>query len=111
MGAQYKVLGQTVPAASINTTLYTVPSTANTIVSTLAICNPNPIANVGVSIMVIPNGQSLTHKNYITYNMPVPFYDTITLTIGITLAGGDSIQVYANGYSNISFSAFGTEIT
>jgi hypothetical protein len=111
MGAQYKVLGQVTPASLVNTVLYTAPSTANTIVSTLAICNPNAAANVQVQIAVIPNGTSFTQKNYIAYNLPIPFYDTITLTLGLTLSGNDSIQVYANGYSNVSFSAFGTEIT
>ena len=113
MAAQYKVLGQVAPTSNTLTTLYTTPSSANTIVSTLAICNPNPTstANVPVHIVVLPNGQTLSQNNYIVYNLPIPSFDTVTLTLGITLAGGDRIQVNSNGVSNISYSAFGTEIT
>jgi len=112
MAIQYKVLGQVAPTSATMTTLYTTPSNANTIVSTLAICNPNPTstANVPIHIVVIPNGQTLSQNNYIAYNLPIPSSDTITLTLGITLSGGDRIQVSSNGVSNISYSAFGTEI-
>ena len=111
MGASYKVLGQQTPTANTNTTLYTVPASTNTIVSTINICNPNAAANVGVNIAVVPSGRSLSQNNYIVYQLPIPSYDAVALTMGITLASNDSIQVYATNYSNVAFSAFGTEIT
>lgn len=111
MPAQYKVLGQQTPLSNTMTTLYTVPASTNTIVSTLNICNPNYLVNVAVSIAVIPNGRTLASNSYLVYSLPVPYWDTISLTLGLTLSSNDVIQVYANGQGNVAFSAFGTEIT
>ena len=39
MATTYKVLGQSNPAATTATTLYTVPSATSTVISTITICN------------------------------------------------------------------------
>jgi hypothetical protein len=39
MATTYKVLGQLNPAATTPTTLYTVPASTSTVVSTITICN------------------------------------------------------------------------
>lgn len=109
MAITYKVLGQSNPAATTNTTLYTVPSSTSTVVSTITICNQSAV-NDTYRIAVRPAGATLDPKHYIAYNSAIPAYDSISLTLGITLATTDVITVYA-GTTTLSFSAFGSEIS
>ena len=108
MPQTYKVLGQTNPSAITNTNLYTVPSGASTIISTISICATS--GTDAYRISVVPNGESLSTKHYIAYDAGIDSQDTIVLTLGLTLSAGDVISVYAAS-SNLAFSAFGTEIT
>ena len=105
----YKILGQTNPAITTITDLYTVPS------ATSAVCSTLNIANLAASgstfrIAVIPSGSSLQAKNYLAYDTVVPANDSIGLTIGVTLGQYDKIQVYSSTVSQ-SFNLFGTEIS
>lgn len=109
MPTSYKVLGQSTPSANTVTTLYTVPSTANTVVSTVAICN-QAAANANVSIAICPANTAVTTSQNIVSNALVVANDTVFLTLGVTLATTDTIRVSAN-VANISFNAFGSEIT
>ena len=108
MAIVYKVLGQVNPTANVMTQLYSVPIGANTIISTLAICNQNGAAT-SFSVAVQPGGVGVTAPNYIMYNTPLAGYDTITLTMGITLGSTDSVSVNAFS-STTSITAFGSEI-
>jgi hypothetical protein len=107
MAIAYKVLGQSNPTAVTTTQLYVVPTGANTIVSTLAICNQATATTVNVA--VIPGGGTLTSQNYIMYNTALAANDTITLTMGMTMGTFDVLSVSA-GSSTVSFTAFGSEI-
>jgi hypothetical protein len=105
----YKILGQSNPALTSSTDLYTVPA------ATSAVCSTLNIANLAVSsstfrIAVIPSGSSLQAKNYLAYDTVVPANDSIGLTIGVTLGQYDKIQVYSSTVSQ-SFNLFGTEIS
>ena len=105
----YKVLGQLNPSATTETTLYTAPSATQTVVSTLTICNQTASAAT-YRIAVRPSADNSTAaKHWIIYGATVAASDTTALTLGITLATGDKIQVYASS-ANLSFSAFGSEI-
>lgn len=108
MGIVYKVLGQSSPTLATLTDIYTVPSTANTVVSTITVCNRD-LNNGTFRIAVRPAGESINSKHYISYDVAVPALDSISLTMGITLAQTDVISVYA-GNANISFNVFGSEI-
>ena len=108
MATAYKVLGQSAPSAVTNTTLYTVPSATSAVCSTLAICNRGATTNVRVAIR--PAGATLANQHYIVYDNYVNQYDTIFLTLGVTLATTDVVTIYA-GSANTSFSLFGSEIT
>lgn len=108
MATIYKVLGQLNPAATTASTLYTVPSATSTIISTITICNQAATAT-SFRIAVRPAGAVLAALHYINYDTPLPANDTITATLGITLATTDIITVYA-GTATVSFSAFGSEI-
>jgi hypothetical protein len=108
MAITYKVLGQINPSANIATTVYTVPSLTSTVLSTVTVCNQ---ANTGATfrLSVRPSGESLAAKHYINYDTPVPANDTISLTLGITLAATDVLTASANT-SSVSINAFGSEI-
>ena len=108
MAASYKVLGQSAPAATTNTDLYTCASANGAIGSTLAICNRG--ATTTCRVAVRPAGAGIANQHYIAYDIPVSAADTLFLTIGIALANTDVVSVYANT-ANTSFSLFGTELT
>lgn len=108
MATIYKVLGQSAPAATTLTTLYTVPLATATVISTLAICNQSATAAT-FRLAIRVNGAALDVKQYLNYDTPVSGNDTITLTIGMTLAAGDIISIYAST-NTLSFSAFGSEV-
>lgn len=109
MAIVYKVLGQSNPSATTATTLYTVPVGTSTVVSTIAICNQVASADT-FRIAIRPAGATLAAQHYIAYNNPITANDTITLTIGITLAATDVVTVYA-GTGTLSFNLFGSEIS
>jgi hypothetical protein len=108
MAIAYKVLGQSNPTIYTMTQLYVVPTGANTIVSTLAICNQAVTATT-VNVAVIPGGGTLTSQNYIMANTALAANDTITLTMGMTMGASDVLSV-STGSSTVSFTAFGSEI-
>lgn len=108
MATTYKVLGQSNPAATTATTLYTVPASTSTVVSTLVVCNQ--AASSGTfRIAVRPTGAVLAAQHYIAYDVAISANDSIALTIGLTLATTDVVTVYASS-ATMSFSLYGSEI-
>lgn len=108
MPQTYKVLGQTNPAASGLTTLYTVPSGAQTVCSTLSICNIGTTSTFRVAVR--PTGAAIANQHYIVYDNYVNNNDSIMLSLGLSLGALDVVSVYAAS-SGLSFSLFGSEIT
>lgn len=109
MANTYKVLAQSAPSATTNTTLYTVPAATSTVVSTITICN-RASSQGTYRIAVRPAGASLADQHYIAYDVPIQANDTTALTLGITLATTDIITVYASS-ANFSFGLFGSEVS
>ena len=109
MATAYKVLGQQIPAATTATTLYTVPASTSTVVSTITICNQASSAAT-YRIAVRPAGATLAAVHYIVYGATVAASDSTALTLGLTLATTDVITVYSST-ATLSFSAFGSEIS
>ena len=109
MPTTYKVLGQSNPNAVTLTSLYTVPSSTSTVVSTVTIAN---LANASGTfrVAVRPAGESIANKHYVAYDVTIAALDTITLTLGITLAATDVISVYASA-ATMAFAAYGSEIS
>lgn len=108
MANAYKVLGQSLPAATTATTLYTVPSATSAVCSTLTICNQGVTTTYRIAIR--PAGATLAAVHYIVYDQYINANDTVFLTLGISLATTDVVTVYS-GTATVSFSLFGTEIT
>ena len=109
MPTVYKVLGQSNPAATTATTLYTVPAATSTIVSTITVCNQAATAGT-YRIAVRIAGASLAKPQYVVYDASLSANSTDTITLGITLAATDVVTVYAST-ADFSFSAFGTELS
>ena len=109
MPTTYKVLGQSNPSATTATTLYTVPSTTQTIVSTITVCNQAATAAT-YRIAVRVAGAALAATQYIAYDVSLPANASDTLTLGVTLGATDVITVYASS-ATMSFNAYGSEIS
>lgn len=108
MATTYKVLGQAAPSATTDTTLYTVPSSTQAVVSTIAVCN-RAASSGTFRIAIRPNGATLANEHYIAYDSTVAANDSTFITIGVTLGDTDVITVYASS-ADQTFSAFGSEI-
>ena len=105
----YKVLGQSVPSATTETDLYTVPSTTSTIVSSIIVCNRGT-SQASFRVSVAVGGGTTANKDYIYYDLLISGNDTFIATVGITLATTDKVKVYASS-ANLSFSLYGSELT
>jgi hypothetical protein len=101
-------LGQSNPSATTATTLYTVPSLTEAIVSTITVCNQAATAAT-YRIAVRPDGAALAAQHYVAYDISLPANTTDTLTLGITINAADVITVYASS-ATMSFNAYGSEI-
>lgn len=102
-----KVLGQQAPTADTDTTLYTVPASTQTVVSTLTVANRGTNASL-FRVAVRPAGAALASQHYIYYGVSVPAGDAFAATLGITLAATDVVTVRAST-NDLSFSLFGEE--
>jgi len=108
MATVYKVLGQVNPSATTATTLYTVPASTSTVISTITVANLAGSAAT-FRISVRPAAAVQTNAMYIAYDVTVGALDTTTLTLGLTLATTDVITVYGST-ATLSFNAYGSEI-
>jgi len=109
MATTYKVLGQSAPAATTATTLYTVPASTSAVVSTVNVCNRSASVRT-FRIAVRPAGATLANQHYIAFGTAVAANDSIAVTIGVSMATTDVLEVYAST-TDLSFTAFGAEIT
>ena len=108
MPTTYKVLGQSNPSATTATSLYTVPSATQAVVSTIVIANL-AATSATFRIAVRVAGATLANSQYVAYDVTVGASDSTALTLGITLGAADVVTVYAST-ANLTFTAFGSEI-
>jgi hypothetical protein len=106
MATTYKVLGQ-VKSNTSAATLYTVPSATAAVCSSLIICNLGESTLYRVAVR--PSGVAIEDKHYVVYNAAVNQYDSVCLTLGITMGATDVMTVFAST-SSVSFNLFGSEI-
>jgi hypothetical protein len=109
MPTTYKVLGQSYPDAATDTTLYTVPASTSTVVSTVH-CFNSGNSNSYIDIAIRPAGAAIENKNYLLKTMQIAAGESLSLTIGITLATTDVITVRTS-LATVAFQAFGSEIS
>lgn len=109
MADQNKVLGQVAPAATTLTDLYTVPSSTQTVVSTLVVCN-RASTKTTFRVSVAVAGVADATNQYVYYDVSIAPNETFTGTLGMTLAATDRVRCYA-GAAQLTFQVFGVEIT
>ena len=112
MPTAYKTLGQSNPSATTATSLYTVPSSTSTVVSTITVCNQSA-SNASFSIALMNSSEfnaSAPAATFLIRGAVVPAADTLVLTMGLTANTGAVIAANTNS-ANISFAAFGSEIS
>ena len=109
MAQAYKVLAQSAPSATTNTDILTVGSGKSVVGSTLSVCNRGTTAAT-YRVAIRPGGATLANQHYMIYDASILAKDTVTLSVGLTLAATDVVTVYASS-ANFSFSLFGAEIS
>lgn len=113
MATTYKILGQSSPSTT-GAHLYTVSTTSATaqaVVSTIVVSNVATSAKTFRIAVKPTQGTAKTDNRYwLSYDTTVPANDSIILTYGMALSGSACIEVSGSD-SNVSFTAFGSEIT
>ena len=110
MATNYKTLGQLDLTSSSLTTLYTCPASTETVLSTVIIANRASAADT-FRLALRTDGDAISDKHYLAYDVPVAANDSTTLTLGITMAATDVLSVAAAGTaSTLSVNAFGAEV-
>ena len=109
MPTNYKVLGQSNPAATTASSLYTVPAATQSIISTITVANQAASAGT-YRIAVRVAGAALATAQYVVYDASLSGNSTDTMTLGITLDATDVVSIYAST-ADFSFNAFGTELS
>jgi hypothetical protein len=78
------------------------------------VCSTLVVGNRGLSatyrIAIRPGGASIANQHYLVYDAAGNQYDSAFFTLGISLAVGDVVSVYAST-ADVSFSLFGVEVT
>lgn len=110
MASSYKVLGQLDITSSTLTTLYTCPASTDTVVSSLIVANRGTAADT-FRIALRTDGDAISDKHYIAYDVPLAGNDSTTLTLGMTLQATDVVSVAGGGTASLlSFNLFGAEV-
>ena len=109
----YKILGQIQTTANALTTIYTVPASTNTVVTTITICNQS--ANtVSINVAANVSGSAVTTKNFIVSGYSLGAAETLVLEPRVSLNVGSILSANITGgnasVSNVSINAFGVEI-
>lgn len=104
-----KILGQLTPAANNLEDLYTVPSSTQTSVSSVIVCNQSG-ANIQFSISVAVNGAGNSAKQYLYFNIFLDANDSFVATLGLSLSAGDVVRVKTDT-ETVSFNMFGVEVS
>ena len=109
MANAYKILGQIADASANDVALYLVPASTEAIVSSIVVCNRENAANT-FRIATKTDNSTVATTDYLAFDTSIAANDTVTLTLGITLQAGAEISVGSSD-ANVTFNAFGTEIT
>lgn len=105
----FKVLGQSAPAATTLTDIYTVGASTSAVVSSLVVANRSATATA-FRVSVAPAGAGDATSQYLYYDIAIEGNDTFAATLGIGLATTDVVRVYAT-LATLTFSVFGVEVT
>ena len=110
MATSYKTLGQVDLTTTSLTDLVTVGAGKEVIISTIVIANRNAAAD-SFRIAVRTDGDAISNKHYIAYDVQVAANDSTTLTLGVSMVATDVLSVQATTADRLSINVFGAEIT
>jgi hypothetical protein len=105
----YKSPAQLVPTAQTLSTLYTVPSDTQTVVSNIHACNFGS-TTASIRVAVRPSGASIANQHYLFFGLTITANDTIEFGHGITMDASDVLSVLASTAS-VSFNLSYAEVT
>jgi hypothetical protein len=109
----YKILGQVNPTANTQSNVYVVPAATESVVNSITIANYGT-SNSSYSLIVMPSASFASPASngrfFLIRGGVMPFADSATLTLSLTLPAGTIVAANTNS-SSLSFSAFGVEIT
>ena len=113
MANTYKILGQINPTANTQGNVYVVPAATQAVINSIQIANQSS-SNASYSLMVFPSASFSSPASngmyYIIRGSTIPYGDAATLTLSLSLPAGAIVSANTNS-GNLSFSAFGVEIT
>jgi hypothetical protein len=110
MATSYKTLGQVDLTTTSLTDLVTVGAGKEVVISTIVIANRTASAD-SFRIAIRTDGDAISNKHYVAYDIPVAAADSITLTLGISMVATDVLTVKATTADVLSINVFGAEIT
>lgn len=94
-----------------HSTLYTCPSATAAVVSTLTICNrSNTAAYYTIAVSDSNSGEPASSK-YIVRNDVLTGFETVGLTLGLTLDATNKYVRISASNANLTFALFGSEIS
>jgi hypothetical protein len=100
------------PGANSLTTIYTVPASTNTVVTTITICNQSA-NNLTVNVAANISGDAVTTKNFLITNYNLEAAETLVLEPRLAMLAGSLLSANITGVnaaSNVSVNAYGVEI-
>lgn len=111
MGTNYKVLGQRQGTAALATyaTLYTVPASTGTIISSISICNTQTTDyrfRIAIGTTATPAA-----ANWIAYDSYAAANDTSFITVSLCMDTTYSYLIISSENAGLSFTACGSETT
>ena len=105
--ATKKMLGQSAPSATTETTLYTVPSGKTARATALTVCNRSA-ATVTFRVSVSVGGGATANKDYFYYDVSLAANSTFARDVDWYMSSGDIVRVYAST-ADLSFNLSGEE--
>jgi hypothetical protein len=109
MANTYKSPAQLEPGATTLSTLYTVPSDTQTVISNIHACNLGS-TTASIRVAVRPSGASIEDKHYLFYGLTITSYDTVEFGHGITMSATDVLSVWSSTGS-VAFNLSYAEVT
>jgi hypothetical protein len=105
----YKSPAQLEPAANTLSTLYTVPSNTQAVVSNIHACNMGG-TSASIRVAVRPDGASISDIHYLFFGLTITANDTIEFGHGVTMDATDVLSVWSSSGS-VVFNLSYAEIT
>jgi len=111
MPTSYKVLGQSQGTASTSTytTLYTVPSNTETIISCISVCNTS-VADKQYRVALCQT-TTPSLSEWIAYDTVAAANDTTFMTVALTMDSTVKYIIISSEDNTLTFGAFGSELS